>query len=355
MLLYLSASLQNAEQYAPKKSTILKEGEVLIFFPATYSLLSLDALLSHLQENYELQEPASLQFFLRGMNDTYILTAGQDKYIFRVYRADRRNRTEISFELDLLQDLYEKKVKVSVPIARRDGLMLNIFPVPEGIRYGVLFSFAIGEERPIRTQEDSGSIGRAVAQIHHAADSFTTTYKRPELDLVHLIDKPLCIIQSHLVHRPGDFVFLHELVMRLREKLNVHVAQGLDWGICHGDLHGNTNVAFAADGQLTHYDFDICGYGWRAYDIAEFRLAREIHSGHDQNEVEGLWNAFLAGYQATRRLSENDIEAVPLFVALRQLWLFGLCFSESEFIGSADVDEGFIDDKLNYFRGLNLV
>lgn len=325
-----------------------------MFFPTTYSLLSSDALLSHLKENYELYEPTSLQFFLRGMNDTYILTTGQDKYIFRVYRADRRNRAEISFELDLLKDLHMKKVNVSIPISRKDGLIMNIFPVPEGIKYGVLFSFAEGEERPIRAQEDSWSMGRAVSQIHHASDSFTSEHKRAELDLEHLIDKPLGIIQSYLAHRPADYEFLHDLVTRIREKLGVYLTQGLDWGICHGDLHGNTNVTFSAEGQLTHYDFDICGYGWRAYDIAEFRLAREIHSGHDKGEVENLWSAFLEGYTSTRQLSENDIQAVPLFVALRQLWLFSLCFSESEFIGAADVDEGFIDDKLDYFRGLNL-
>lgn len=62
--------------------------------------------------------------------------------------------------------------------------------------------------------------------------------------------------------------------------------------------------------MLTHYDFDISGYGWRAYDIA----------------------------------------AVALFVVLRQLWLFGLCFNESELVGGADFDEGFIDSKMEYFR-----
>jgi len=49
------------------------------------------------------------------MNDTYVLVTEQSKYIFRVYRADRRNNSEIAFELDLLNYLNEQGVDVSIP------------------------------------------------------------------------------------------------------------------------------------------------------------------------------------------------------------------------------------------------
>ncbi|WP_198510336.1 hypothetical protein [Bacillus solitudinis] len=62
----------------------------------------------------------------------------------------------------------------------------------------------------------------------------------------------------------------------------------------------------------------------------------------------------LNGYRKIRNISESDLKAVPIFVALRQLWLFGLCFSESELIGVADFDNGFIDSELDYFRNLDL-
>lgn len=214
-------------------------------FPVSYSLLSKQALGLHIQHHYEIGSVVKIQYFLRGMNDTYEVETDVDKYIFRIYRADRRSRSDIEFELKLAAEL---KNRIS------------------------------------------------------------------ELEI-----------------------------------------KGLDWGVCHGDLHGNTNAAFAKDGKLTHYDFDLCGYGWTAYDIAEFRLAREIHSGHDPKEVEGLWDAFLKGYGSVRSLSENDFAVVPVFVAIRQLWLFGLCFQDSEFAGIADFDEGFIDSKMQCFKSLGYV
>ncbi|SFF02135.1 Ser/Thr protein kinase RdoA involved in Cpx stress response, MazF antagonist [Paenibacillus algorifonticola] len=236
-----------------------------------------------------------------------VLETEEAKYIFRVYRADRRRISEIKFELDLLKELHVKGVNVSIPIAKKDGTFINEFLVSEGMKYGVMFSFAEGDEKPIQTIEDSYLFGQAAARIHHAADSFSSKHEREILNLEYLIVKP---------------------------------------------LH---NASFTEDGKLTHYDFDICGYGWRAYDIAEFRLAREIHSRHNKDEVEQLWEAFLNGYRDIRHFSENDLKAVPIFVVLRQFWLFGLCFSEAELIGEADFDNGFIDSKMDYFRNVDCV
>lgn len=325
------------------------------FFPITYSLLATDALLLHIKDHYEIHEPDKLQYFLRGMNDTYILETALEKYIFRVYRADRRSKSDIDFELELLKDLQDKGINVSIPIPRKDGIMINEFLVPEGVKYGVMFSFAVGNEKPIHAVEDSNLFGQAVAQIHKATDNFKSEHVRGMLDFEHLIEKPLHTIKLHMDHRQDDYQFLYDLIMQLKAQIEAHLEAGLDWGICHGDLHGNTNVAFTDEGKLTHYDFDICGYGWRAYDIAEFRLAREIHSGHNKDEVEQLWAAFLNGYKSLRNLSDNDISAVPMFVALRQLWLFALCFNEGELIGAADFDNGFIDSKMDYFRNLKLI
>ncbi|MFD2610823.1 phosphotransferase [Paenibacillus gansuensis] len=324
-------------------------------FPVAYSLLSKQALLSYIKDNYEVQEPINLTYYLRGMNDTYILETGSGKFVFRVYRSDRRNKSDIAFELDLLSYLNENDVSVSMPITKKDGSIINEFFVIEGVKYGVMFSFAEGNEKPIHAEEDSYFFGKSVAQIHKVTDNFRSEHVRDDLNLEYLIVKPLNIIKLHMEHRQEDYNFICELFLALKEQLELKIEEGLDWGVCHGDLHGNTNVAFTDNGKLTHYDFDISGYGWRSYDIAEFRLAREIHSGHNNGEAERLWGAFLKGYRDVRDLSENDVNVVPIFVALRQLWLFGLCFSESEVIGAADFNDRFIDSKMDYFRKLTSI
>ena len=60
-------------------------------------------------------------------------------------------------------------------------------------------------------------------------------------------------------------------------------------------------------------------HGWRAYDIAVFRWGRALNK-----QGEKLWEAFLEGYMQYRAIQPMDLAAVPLFVAMRQIWLLGM-------------------------------
>lgn len=137
--------------------------------------------------------------------------------------------------------------------------------------------------------------------------------------------------------------------MELEVKLNEHIRAGLDWGICHGDLQGNFNTNFCEDNTYTHFDFDLCGYGWRAYDLAAFKLSR-ILIEEDDELVESLWNAFLKGYTEVHPLSENDQAAASLMTGIRQLWLMGLCMHDPHIMGSIDSDDAFVSEKMEFFK-----
>lgn len=94
-------------------------------FPITYSLLSQQAIALHIQDNYEIGPIIDIGYFLRGMNDTYLAATNAKKYVFRVYRADRKNRSDIEFELELLQYLGGHGIGVSEPIRKKDGSFIN--------------------------------------------------------------------------------------------------------------------------------------------------------------------------------------------------------------------------------------
>ncbi|MBE9917768.1 homoserine kinase [Paenibacillus donghaensis] len=327
-----------------------------MFFPVSYSTLSDQAINEFLKNQYGLDGTARTGYLLRGMNDTYLVTTAGQKYVFRVYRGDwRTNESEIVFEMELLQHLDKQGISVSLPIPDRQGNIIQKLQAPEGTRFAVLFTFAEGEERGIDSEEISERFGKDVAGIHLHSASFHSSNTRQELNLDYLISQALDFIHPRMTHREQDFRELQGLAGKLEELLHDIGLDTLDWGVCHGDLHGNTNVSYRDDGSMTHYDFDLCGYGWRAYDIAEFRLAREVRLGHDPQQLELLWNAFLKGYQSVRTLSENDLRAVPVFVAIRQLWLFGLCMMDPHIMGSIDSGDDFIDEKLDYFKSLSIL
>lgn len=326
-----------------------------MLFPVSYSTLSDQAINDYLKKQYHLNSNTRTSYLLRGMNDTYLVTTPEKKYVFRVYRGDwRGNESEVSFEMELLHHLDQNGISVSLPIPDQQGNLIQKLQAPEGTRYAVLFTFAEGTEKGIDTEEISERFGQTVAEIHLKSDSFHTTSSRQELTLDYLIHQTLEAVQPHMQHRLEDFQEFIQIAAKLENSLRELGLDTLDWGICHGDLHGNTNVSYMDDLTMTHYDFDLCGYGWRAYDIAEFRLARQVRLGHDPAQLELLWSAFIKGYQSIRALSDNDLHAVPVFVAIRQLWLFGLCLKDPHINGSIDYGDDFIDDKLHFFRNLSI-
>ncbi len=80
------------------------------------------------------------------------------------------------------------------------------------------------------------------------------------------------------------------------------------------DFHG-ANCHFTEDNEIAHFDFDLCSYSWRAYDLAIYRWST--------GRADHLWQAFPEGYQSVRPLSPTEREAVPTFVVMRQIWLMG--------------------------------
>ena len=76
-------------------------------------------------------------------------------------------------------------------------------------------------------------------------------------------------IRPFLTHRPEDLRFIEIFKEELLDVLLNIPRDELDYGFCHGDFHGLN--AHKNNKGITFFDFDCCGFGWRAYDIAVFR------------------------------------------------------------------------------------
>ncbi len=115
------------------------------FFPVTDSTISNTALNEFVKEKYFLGEGFSCSLFRTGINDTYFLSNGTEKYVARVYSHNWRSETEILEEIELLCLLKEKGLSVSFPIRDTEGCFVQALKAPEGNRFMVLFSFAEGD------------------------------------------------------------------------------------------------------------------------------------------------------------------------------------------------------------------
>jgi Ser/Thr protein kinase RdoA (MazF antagonist) len=310
-------------------------------FPTCDSNLKADALEREVLVHYTIGEVTRCRFHARGLNDTYkVETSGGKSYFLRVYRFGWRTREEIETELAALQHLARCNVRVSVPVVRTDEALLTPLDCAEGKRWAVLFTAAPGQEVDFEsfTQEQADRYGEAAAAIHHAAGSLTENLQRTTLDLDLLLNEPLSLIKPAIAHRRDDLSYLADLAEQLRSK--VESAPWLEKGFCHGDLHGH-NAGYAEE-VFTVYDFDCCGWGYRAYDLAVFPWAFAI--GEQGSErIESMARAYLGGYLRHRPVKSVDIAAIPTFVAIRQIWLTGLHIGLADRFGWGWLNDRYFD------------
>jgi Ser/Thr protein kinase RdoA (MazF antagonist) len=113
---------------------------------------------------------------------------------------------------------------------------------------------------------------------------------------------------------------------------------------CHGDFHG-WNAHVDETQQLTFFDFDCCGKGWRAYDIATFFWGARIRDKHKKR-----CSNFLRGYTEVRQLSDADLASIPYFVAVRHIWLVGVLAANGSDLGFGWMDDKYMDRQIKLWR-----
>ena len=257
------------------------------------------------------------------LNQTYRLTGNGPAQYLRLSRAGTRTLDDVAGEAALVSYLHGRGLRVAAPVRRLDGGFAGEIVAPEALRIAILYGAATGDGVRDITPAHCRAYGRLAASIHAAADMADGAFDRFALDTVHLISEPLAAVQTRMEDEaPEDVAFLSEIAARITPRIDALPRTRAVIGICHGDLHPG-NVRFDAGWEPTVFDFDCYGPGWRAYDLAVF-LWNSYLERRSKAWRSLRWNAFLRGYREVRPMSAGEIEAVPLFLVARQIWLMGL-------------------------------
>lgn len=298
------------------------------------SFVDAEALADVIAEEYDFSEPISCKLFSKMLrtqdNDHYLVTTSKgDKFVARVYQVGtrmERQESDYLYELDWLYFLEQEGLPVSYPIARRDGGFLGKIQAPEGLRYYALFSLAVGTPMSLDDEEQLYILGREMARIHKTSNKYEQRYERQKLDLEFLVDKPVERLKRYWDEDAGHQKDLELLLISAHEAKDQILAlieneQYTEdgWGPIGGDFH-NGSVFFDEKNNPTFFNFDWCGVGWRAYDIAVFLHNTELIHKNSPD----LSEAFFAGYYSERPLTENEHEAIAPFLTIRRIWLTGL-------------------------------
>ena len=296
------------------------------------SVVAAEALLPLLSKTYELPQPIRCDLHAVGDNDTYLVQAGTKRFVLRVYYPNRfwlSGINEYRFELEWLAFCHARGLPVSYAVPRRDGELLNKWQAPEGIRPWALFTYAPGTEVFPMTIDQYRTYGEYIAKFHLESRDFNSVHNRFHYKAEVLLDRPIKIMSQFFGEKDEGVLFLRDLAPRLRERLDSLCVPDDGYGVIGGDFHvGNHHLD--DEGKMTFFDFDSCGYGFRAYDLAVLR----------DNARLGDWapeiaNAVLEGYEVLRPLSDEERRSIPLFMITRRIWRLATRACESKFKGDS--------------------
>jgi Ser/Thr protein kinase RdoA (MazF antagonist) len=316
--------------------------EAVRSLPVAHSVLSADALLSELAAPYGVRPPATCRLLRAGINDTYVLREGANAYVVTVYGHAWRSPDAICYELDLRRHLRAAGVPVAIPVRGRDGRHVRHVAAPEGRRCLVVFTTVDGASLSWDSLEHCRLVGRLAAMIHARSANGLIGHRPVRLDLGYLVDEPLAALEPLLVEMPEARAYLQGLASRLRAHISAAAAADLDWGPCHGDVSVRNVTIGPGDAVVS--GFDLCGEGWRAFDLAAVAWVAAAQRSP------AIWDAFLEGYTEVRRLEQSELEVIPVFHAIRQLWRLGLRARHAAVWGHAGLDRRYLASKLRFFR-----
>lgn len=318
-----------------------------IKFPVIYSTLDCNALVSLVLSQYSLGHQISCQFWNRGLSDVYLVTTPQSQYVLRVSHTHWRSRLEIEFELEYLNFIKGHEIPVAAPIPTQDGEYFVEINAPEGGRYATLFQYAPGKI-PIGdiSQNQGHQLGMTVAHMHQVSQGFWPSVHRQTLDEAYVLEASVANIEPFLRHRPEDRDELLELTQGLVSDLKALPRDRPHWTVCWGDPHSG-NMHFTDNDQLTMFDFDQCGFGWRAFDIGKF-LQISVRSGLHR----AVRDAFMEGYQSIAPLHDFELESMQAFTQMAHIWSWSISLHSAKTHNTCLLEDSFFTQRIQQLKML---
>lgn len=277
-------------------------------FPVISSILSAAHVGLFLQDRYNFGTAATCKLLKTGINHSYLITDGDSKFVFRIYSLDWRTQKEIQEEIKLLNLLRDNGMSVSYPIADTNSAYIQEIGAPEGMRYGVLFSFAEGEKHLNFSADLHHKLGETMARVHQVTHNLQlqrVTYT-PQVVLQDSFER----LKEFLLADTDEMQWMASTQKYLLDELSKADTGKLRQGVVHMDIWFD-NFNITKGGEVTLFDFDFCGNGWLCYDIAYYIL--QLHSTEkvEAERDEKLKN-FLAGYESITKISDEEKRLLPM-------------------------------------------
>jgi Ser/Thr protein kinase RdoA (MazF antagonist) len=241
------------------------------------------------------------------------------KYALRININSTRTVENMKGEIEWVRHLNRTSgIHTPTPIATvKDNYIVSALHADSGqTLYGVMYSWLEGEELGDEpTLSQLHEVGRAIATLHQESTDFALS-----------ADAALPTFNDFF-WGTEDFLFSDKSVLSDTDRASIQQAHDLIMQftndlyqnskvhIIHADMHG-WNLMWNED-QLSVFDFDDCGYGVEAQDLA---VTLYYLDTPEQDE------ALLNGYKSVRPLPTYSANAMKALLLQRRLLLLNYLF-----------------------------
>lgn len=275
--------------------------------------LSMDTadIIKWLRSTYAFDGPITCKLLRSYTNDVYSIRHIEHQYVLKIYGIHWRTGFEIEYEVELLDFLIRKGLRIAEAVTGVNRQKVYTIPTTAGSQCAVLFEFAEGEKpQPPFSNALYYAFGQSIARLHKLSNDFKTQHARRPLDLACTVDAPLELALP-CIAKDEDRTVLKVIANTVKTKLTELSLTGLDWGPIHGDATLD-NLHVTEEGAIVLYDFDSCGFGWRAADLQGWAKSSSDYTSR--------WLAFQKGYRSVREINAPDLEAAPYLAIAWQIW-----------------------------------
>ena len=282
--------------------------------------------------NYGIESP-SLEFLREGGTTTYIVN-GRSKYLLKVIGSAFSDTARQS--ASIMRYLEENGFPVPKTILTKSGEAFFETEIDGEKKLFILMEYIDGNEPELETCPDE--VGAMVGRFHQLMERYPAELVSHGKEF--FIDRYIGFLRKKNYPRIKEY---EELGERLWDKV-----KELPQGNCHGDLHRG-NLLQNADGKIYLVDFDTACKAPLMFDVMVmcdmtdyFNLKQE-----DIELTKEVYRKFLSGYSEYHKLSREEINSFPYWVAIRH---FQLQATILEIHGVDCIDEGFIDGQLYWLN-----
>jgi Ser/Thr protein kinase RdoA (MazF antagonist) len=271
---------------------------------------------------YRFDEAPRCELLVRASNDVVRVARRDRTYWLKLANRTLRLLDELEAEAEVVAELAARGLAVAAPVLRADRRYAGVIELPEGPCPAVLFHDAPGIAVEAVTVAQAEALGALVARIH-LAERVPGAARRWRIDADTLAARPLDWIRPWLRQAARDVDALEALAGEMISRAWPRDGTTpLPCGLCHGDLHVE-NVRF--DGAApTLFDFEVCGIGPCAYDLACYWRKRVALAPPGGDPPYAEWDALLRGYACVRPILPAELRAIPALATLRAIWTMSL-------------------------------